>query len=131
ARRSAVGRPGPRAGDRAGSRYRQDPDGRLDEPRSAGRDGGQPARRLLVSLARAALAQGRGVRTRATASRAAARLRRRRHRPGRRAAGWNRLSHESAFLLLPALLTWRLEDRRAGAEGSRGYLPMSADDDAR
>ncbi len=70
----ALGRQRPGDRDRAGGRQPAHPDGRVDEPRRLGRDGRHRPCGVLVALARAPVAQGRGVGPRAAGARDPARL---------------------------------------------------------
>ncbi len=77
---------------------------------------------VLVALARATVAQGRGIRARATGARHPAGLRRGCCAAERRAGGWHRLSHRARALLLSAPRQGCLDGDRAGPQGPRRDL---------
>src|SRR5438270_726731 len=122
ARRGAVERAGARSRGHAGFFLGQGARGRVDEPRSAGKDGGERGSRLLVALAQEALAKGRAIRPRAKAARSAHRLRRRCAAAQGGAAGRHCLPHRPRELLLQKTARREVGGDRSGAEGSVAHL---------
>src|SRR5690606_6683262 len=115
---------------RPGRRKRPDPHGGLDEPRRARRNRRHRARGLLVALAPAPVAQGRGIRAYAGRARIAPGLRRRRGPAQGPPARRHRLPYRPRELLLPppgrCLRRGFLGHRRPRPERPGTHLQMTA-----
>src|SRR5690349_21387953 len=122
-----MGRRRPRARDCAGERVEAGIEPRVDESRGAREDLRNGRSALLVALACEALAQRRGIRTRAEGENGAARLRRRRGADRSGAAGRHRMSYRAGELFFPEARRWWLGRGRSGAEGSAGDLSKMND----
>src|SRR5437588_1284208 len=122
ARRGAVERAGARSRGHAGFFLGQGARGRVDEPRSAAKHGGERGSRLLVALAQETLAKGRAIRPRAKAARSAHRLRRRCAAAQGGAGGRHCLPHRPRELLLQETGEREVGGDRSGAEGSVAHL---------
>src|SRR5687767_5086612 len=122
ARRSPVEWRGPDSGCCPGNLFRKSAHRRLDEPRRLAADRGAKRSGVLVALAQEALAQGRGIRPRAKAGRAAPGLRRRRGAAQGRAGGRHRLPYRPRKLLFPQTREREMGDRGSGAQGSCPHL---------
>src|SRR5438132_14141806 len=91
---------------------------RVDEPGSAGKDGGEPGGGLLVALAQETLAQGRGFRARAKSARSAHRLRRGCAAAQGGAGGRHCLPYRPRELFLQKTAELEVGGDRSAAEGS-------------